>query len=119
MVMELINGPTLKDELFDLASTDERFDVAEAIRIVKSAAEALAYAHQRSMIHRDVKPANLMLDEDNRVVLTDFGIAKIVTGTQHGERRHGRHPGLYGPGAGSVKRATSVRCLFTASSASW
>ncbi|HVO68877.1 MAG TPA: protein kinase, partial [Aggregatilineaceae bacterium] len=82
MVMELINGPTLKDRLFDLDMTGERFPIADSIRIIKSAAEALAYAHQRNMIHRDVKPANLMLDEDGRVVLTDFGIAKIVTGAQ-------------------------------------
>lgn len=82
MVMELINGPTLKDNLFDLSSSEEWFPVAESIRVVRHAAEALAYAHQRGMIHRDVKPANLMLDEDQRVVLTDFGIAKIVTGTQ-------------------------------------
>ncbi|NDJ75896.1 MAG: protein kinase [Chloroflexi bacterium] len=82
MVMELIDGPTLKDRLFELTSAADQIQLAEAIRITKSSAEALAYAHQRGMIHRDVKPANLMLDEDNRVVLTDFGIAKIVTGAQ-------------------------------------
>jgi tRNA A-37 threonylcarbamoyl transferase component Bud32 len=82
MVMEMINGPTLKDRLFDLAANHESMSLGESIRIIKSAAEALAYAHQRSMIHRDVKPANLMIDEDGRVVLTDFGIAKIVTGAQ-------------------------------------
>ncbi|MBN1202276.1 MAG: protein kinase [Anaerolineae bacterium] len=82
MVMELINGPTLKDRLYDLQSSGGNVPINESVRIVKNAAEALAYAHQRSMIHRDVKPANLMLDEDGRVVLTDFGIAKIVTGTQ-------------------------------------
>lgn len=82
MVMELINGPTLKDRLFDLTTAGEHFPTSESIRIVRSAADALAYAHQRNMIHRDVKPANLMLDEDQRVVLTDFGIAKIVTGAQ-------------------------------------
>ena len=82
MVMELINGPTLKDRLVELGRTQSAFPVGEAVRIVRSAAEALAYAHQRGMIHRDVKPANLMLDEDQRVVLTDFGIAKIVTGAQ-------------------------------------
>jgi len=81
MVMEFINGPTLKDRLFDLNTAGERFPLDEAIYIVKSAARALAYAHQHNMIHRDVKPANLMLDEDGRVVLTDFGIAKIVTGS--------------------------------------
>lgn len=82
MVMEMINGPTLKDRLFDLDVSGEQLDLAETIRVVKSSAEALAYAHQRNMIHRDVKPANLMIDEDGRVVLTDFGIAKIVTGAQ-------------------------------------
>ncbi len=82
MVMELISGPTLKDRLIELSHRQGTFPVGEAVRIVHSAAEALAYAHQRGMIHRDVKPANLMLDDDQRVVLTDFGIAKIVTGVQ-------------------------------------
>ncbi len=82
MVMEFINGPTLKERLYELSLKGEQLPRAEAIRIVRDAAKALAYAHQRNMIHRDVKPANLMLDEDGRVVLTDFGIAKIVTGTQ-------------------------------------
>ncbi|MCL4236751.1 MAG: serine/threonine protein kinase [Anaerolineae bacterium] len=80
MVMEFINGPTLKDRLFDLSAAGSLLPVAEVVRIIKTAAHALAYAHERKMIHRDVKPANLMLDEDGRVVLTDFGIAKIVTG---------------------------------------
>jgi len=80
MVMELINGPTIKDRLFDLSAAGETFPLGEAISVVRTAAEALAYAHQRGMIHRDVKPANLMIDEDGRLVLTDFGIAKIVTG---------------------------------------
>lgn len=82
MVMEMINGPTLKDKLFELSLSGEQLPVSEAIRITRTSAEALAYAHQRGMIHRDVKPANLMLDEDQRVVLTDFGIAKIVTSAQ-------------------------------------
>ncbi len=82
MVMELINGPTLKDRLFDLGSIGQHFGEQDTLHIIGSAAEALAYAHARNMIHRDVKPANLMIDEDSRVVLTDFGIAKIVTGAQ-------------------------------------
>jgi serine/threonine protein kinase len=82
MVMELVGGPTLKDRLTEMASRGEQMPLEESIRIIREAASALAYAHSRSMIHRDVKPANLMLDHDNRVVLTDFGIAKIVTGAQ-------------------------------------
>jgi serine/threonine-protein kinase len=82
MIMEFINGPTLKDKLFDLASNDQMFSMEETIRLISDAASALDYAHKRNMIHRDVKPANLMIDEDDRLVLTDFGIAKMVTGAQ-------------------------------------
>lgn len=82
MVMELIDGQTLKDRLADLQTRGEAVPVREIIRIARGACAALAYAHARGMIHRDVKPANLMLDSDERIVLTDFGIAKIVTGIQ-------------------------------------
>ncbi|MHB8624932.1 MAG: serine/threonine-protein kinase [Aggregatilineales bacterium] len=82
MVMELIDGQTLKDRLGDLQARGEPLSVSEIIRIARGACAALAYAHARGMIHRDVKPANLMIDSDGRVVLTDFGIAKIVTGIQ-------------------------------------
>lgn len=82
MVMELIDGSTLKDRLAAIMARGELLPIPEVVRIIREAASALAYAHSRNMIHRDVKPANLMLDHDNRVVLTDFGIAKIVTGAQ-------------------------------------
>ena len=84
MVMELIEGETLKDRLFRAEQKHKRMDLEEALRITREAASALAYAHKAGMIHRDVKPANLMLDhnDNDRVVLTDFGIAKIVTGSQ-------------------------------------
>src|SRR5258708_22139994 len=80
MVMELIDGQTLKDRLTSIGK--QLLPISETLRIMREATEALAYAHARSMIHRDVKPANLMIDSDGRVVLTDFGIAKIVTGIQ-------------------------------------
>jgi serine/threonine protein kinase len=80
MVMELIEGHTLKEQLEK--SGDQRMPMSEILRIMRYALEALAYAHGRGMIHRDLKPANLMLENDGRVVLTDFGIAKIVTGNQ-------------------------------------
>jgi serine/threonine-protein kinase len=82
MVMELVEGPTLKDRLFKVSEQGKTLPVEESIRIVREAASALAYAHAQSMVHRDVKPGNLMLDRDQRVVLTDFGIAKIVKGAQ-------------------------------------
>lgn len=85
MVMELIEGTTLRDLLY--SDSEERASpvtLPEVLRIIRESATALSYAHQRNMIHRDVKPANLMIDtkENNRVVLTDFGIAKLMTGAQ-------------------------------------
>jgi serine/threonine-protein kinase len=80
MVMEYINGPTLRNRLMQLRFEGENFTTSEAIRITRDLASALAYAHSRGMVHRDIKPANIMIDSDGRVVLTDFGIARIVSG---------------------------------------
>lgn len=81
MVMELIEGVTLTDRLDADGQADRPLETTEALRIIREAASALAYAHRAGMIHRDVKPGNLMLDknDDDRVVLTDFGIAKLIT----------------------------------------
>ncbi len=83
MVMEFIEGPSLKGYLEDLAHQGQALSLDEAIRIIAEVGEALAYAHQRGMIHRDVKPANVMMDVTGRVILTDFGIAKIITGPSY------------------------------------
>ncbi len=74
MVMEFIDGPTLKTRL-----SEGSMPLEEAVRIGIGIAEALDYAHQRGMVHRDVKPANIMFMQDGQPVLTDFGIAKMLT----------------------------------------
>jgi eukaryotic-like serine/threonine-protein kinase len=79
MVMELIEGQTLKEYMNVPGGI---LPIRDSLRIVRQGVDALAYAHARGMIHRDLKPANLMIDTDGRVVLTDFGIARIVTGNQ-------------------------------------
>jgi hypothetical protein len=79
MVMEYIDGPSLKARLKDLDSQGVRMSVEEAVRVATSLAEALEYAHKRGMVHRDVKPANIMFNSDGQVILTDFGIAKMVS----------------------------------------
>ena len=74
MVMEYIDGPTLKTRL-----AEGPMPMEEAVRIGIAIADALDYAHQRGMVHRDVKPANIMFMQDGQPVLTDFGIAKMLT----------------------------------------
>jgi len=50
----------------------------EAMQIVLAVARALSYAHEHGMVHRDIKPANIMFTQDGQVILTDFGIARMV-----------------------------------------
>lgn len=80
LVMEYISGGTLKDKLAELAEKGERLPLETAVQIGIEVASALEYAHQRSMIHRDVKPANIMLNDTGHAILTDFGIVKLVGG---------------------------------------
>ena len=83
MVMEFIEGATLKTRLESLAHRGEPLPLKAAIKIAREVGQALAYAHKHNMIHRDVKPANVMVDSGGRVILTDFGIAKILTGPSY------------------------------------
>jgi methionine-rich copper-binding protein CopC len=80
IVMEFVAGGTLKDQIETMASKGEALPLAAATRVVWEVADALSYAHGRGMVHRDIKPGNIMLAEDGRAILTDFGIAKILSG---------------------------------------
>jgi tRNA A-37 threonylcarbamoyl transferase component Bud32 len=75
IAMEYVRGTNLKDIL----RTEGRLELEEAAHIVTEVAEGLEYAHSRGVVHRDVKPANILLTEDRRVKLTDFGIARLGT----------------------------------------
>src|SRR3954447_11475909 len=72
IVMELVQGTTLRDLL------DERkwLEPGQAVTIIAEVADALETAHQGGVVHRDVKPANILLSPDGRVLVADFGIAK-------------------------------------------
>ncbi|MBC8505147.1 MAG: protein kinase [Anaerolineales bacterium] len=79
MVMEFIDGGTLKDRLIQSSGP---LTIQEMAHIFREIASALDYAHRQGVLHRDIKPANVLLDDSGRVVLTDFGIARIVSETQ-------------------------------------
>lgn len=78
LVMEFIGGGTLKEKLDAMAASNEKMTMEQTIRICTEVANALAYAHRRNMVHRDIKPGNIMLDETGKAILTDFGIVKLV-----------------------------------------
>ena len=74
-VMKYVNGSSLEQRL-----EQGPLPIDLARRILRDAAMALGHAHKRGIVHRDVKPANIMLESDGRVVLTDFGISKALDG---------------------------------------
>jgi serine/threonine protein kinase len=82
MVMELLEGDTLKARLNDYRVRDEQMPYGDVVHILLDALDGLAYAHSEGMIHRDVKPANIMLTRHGQAVVTDFGIAQMVGSTQ-------------------------------------
>ena len=71
--MELVDGNSLEEEL----RRGRRFDWREVTRIGVEICRALRHAHDRGVIHRDIKPGNLLLATDGRVKLSDFGIARL------------------------------------------
>ncbi|CCK32218.1 serine/threonine protein kinase [Streptomyces davaonensis JCM 4913] len=73
IVMELVDGPSLDDVLRERGTLDPY----EAAGIGAKVMDALAAAHRAGVLHRDVKPGNILLDRSGRVVLTDFGIATM------------------------------------------
>ncbi|WP_228993543.1 serine/threonine-protein kinase [Streptomyces sp. DH8] len=74
LVMELVEGQSLGD----LLAAQERVHPEQVARIAGQAAAGLAAAHRQGIVHRDIKPGNLMLDADGSVKIGDFGIAQFV-----------------------------------------
>lgn len=83
MALELLEGDSLKNRLHDYRIRGESMPLGEVVRILLDVLDGLAYAHNEGMIHRDIKPGNILLTKQGRAVIADFGIAQMVGGTRH------------------------------------
>ncbi|HVT04908.1 MAG TPA: protein kinase [Thermoanaerobaculia bacterium] len=79
IAMEYVEGPNLKEVL----QQGKPIDFNEIGEIVAQVAEALDFAHAKGIVHRDVKPANIILSGPSKIKITDFGIAKIASGVSN------------------------------------
>ena len=79
-VMQYVEGRSLRE----LLSDERRASIPFTARVLSEAAAALAHAHRKGVVHRDVKPENIMLDRSGRVLLADFGISKISSAAASG-----------------------------------
>jgi serine/threonine-protein kinase len=76
MIVEYVPGGSLANKL-----NDGQIDQAAALKYLRGIASGLDYAHEHGIVHRDVKPANVLLEKDNTPVLADFGLAKLLQGS--------------------------------------
>jgi serine/threonine protein kinase len=74
-VMEHVDGPSLQTVLRNQGALEP----SQALSLLRQVLEAISHAHASGVLHRDLKPSNILLDEDGEAVITDFGLAKILT----------------------------------------
>ena len=89
LIMRFIDGPSLGQFL----DNQKKLAIGDAARIARQVADALAYAHTYEIVHRDIKPDNILLDRSGHVLVTDFGIAKAVQAakeTKSKEKKSGK-----------------------------
>ncbi len=108
-VMELVNGTTL----LDLVKRCGPLPISQACYVIANAARALAAAHRRGVVHRDVKPGNIMIDEAGCVKVTDFGLADVSGGDvpESGALALGT-PGWISPEVARHERATMESDIY-------
>jgi serine/threonine protein kinase len=77
LVMPYIRGGTLRQRMDEMKRDGRQFDLHTVARLLEQVADALAYAHSLGVVHRDIKPGNLLFHTDGRLVLADFGIVRL------------------------------------------
>lgn len=77
IVMEYVNGITIKKLLEDRPD----LPLSEVLALTKQACRGLEYAHRKGIVHRDIKPGNILVDEEGNVKITDFGLARFISDT--------------------------------------
>lgn len=103
IVMEWLDGENLASVL----DRDKKLNVAEALEITHQVGEALAYAHERGIVHADVKPANVMIRPNGDAKLFDFGIARVrQTRAQQAKQEDAVLPGALTPAYSSMQVLT-------------
>lgn len=83
LVMPYLSGGSVQQQLSRVP-----IPASEAVSYCTQVADALGYAHRHGVIHRDVKPANMLIHADGRVLLSDFGLAKILANAPTAPRHH-------------------------------
>ena len=78
LVMEFVEGETLAQRLTRLHRSGQVLPGEEVPRLFQQLCSAVAYAHKQGVLHRDLKPQNILINTHNELILTDFGLAKIL-----------------------------------------
>src|SRR5690606_32561861 len=79
LVMDYVPGKTLKQYIIDHSPIAPEL----AVKIMKQLASALAHAHHNQIVHRDIKPQNILMDDEGNVKISDFGIAMALSATSY------------------------------------
>ncbi len=77
IVMQYIEGPSLQR----LIAQGEKFSIPDVVKLMEQVCNGLDYAHQNGIVHRDIKPGNILLDNNKRPYICDFGVARVDTST--------------------------------------
>ncbi len=112
MVMEYVDGPDL-EKLIDERST---LELGTALHFLRQILSALAFAHRKSVIHRDIRPSNILITRDNQVKITDFGTSALLQDRAYATTRIGSPPYMapeqFEGKAGFASDIYSAGCLF-------